>query len=155
MFIFLFARKKTKLFLQYIIKLLLAKFSSRGGKQGASCQSVFSEINSRVSSYDQKQMSFALLINMLLQLKVAKYESFFFSAYITKYSELNKAKGHIRLSKDIMELTTSPTVMAVCFFSDSSRLLISHQSRRNVKTERTLMPQQTPTYLQKYEKVSL
>ena len=142
------------MFLQYIIKLLLAKFSSRGGKQEASCQSVFSEINSRVSSYDQKQMSFALLINMLLHLKVAKYKSFF-SAYITKYSELNKAKGHIRLSKDIMELTTSPTVMAVCFFSDSSRLLISHQSRRNVKTERTLMPQQTPTYLQKYKKVSL
>merc|ERR550532_852657 len=61
--------------------------------------------------------------------------------------------GSNNLSSEIIEFTTSPIVMAVCFFSAFSRFLISHQSSKNVKTDATLIPQQTPTYL--YLKASM
>ncbi len=49
----------------------------------------------------------------------------------------------------MIELTTSPTVSAVCFFSEFCLRMISHQSTRKITTLSTLMPQQTPTYLQR------
>ena len=47
----------------------------------------------------------------------------------------------------MMELTTSPTVRADCFFSAFWRCRMSHQSMMKMATLSTLMPQHTPMYL--------
>ncbi len=57
--------------------------------------------------------------------------------------------GISRLSSEIMELTTSPTVSAAFFFSAFWRFRMSHQSTRKMARESILMKQQTPTYLGK------
>ena len=53
----------------------------------------------------------------------------------------------LRLSTEMMELTTSPTVNAVCFLSLVSFFLMRYQSNTKTIQDKIFIPQQTPTYL--------
>ena len=55
--------------------------------------------------------------------------------------------GNLRLSTEMMELTTSPTVNAVCFLSLVSFFLMRYQSNTKTIQDKIFIPQQTPTYL--------
>jgi type II secretory pathway component PulC len=47
----------------------------------------------------------------------------------------------------MIELTTSPTVNAVCFLSLVSFFWMRYQSNTKTIQDKTFIPQQTPTYL--------